>query len=233
MHPTSPTPHACFIQSINDDLVNEGGIVTSLLREARLFKYGSGTGSNFSNRFAVKVSRLSRWPSSGLMSFLKMATVPPARCKSGGATRRAAKIVDRRRRPSRHRGVHRLEGVEEQKVAALVTGSKMPTKHLNGVLKARRTSSATTTSRREQPHDAQARDHARVPINAMCARVSSPSRRQRHRVPEYDTALRGRRLHHRVGTELEQPVRDDDRFPSSGQTDGKWNLTFREHYMAS
>ncbi|HEC91213.1 MAG TPA: vitamin B12-dependent ribonucleotide reductase, partial [Alphaproteobacteria bacterium] len=44
-----PQPHACFIQSINDDLVNEGGIMDLWVREARLFKYGSGTGTNFSS----------------------------------------------------------------------------------------------------------------------------------------------------------------------------------------
>ena len=43
-----PQPHACFIQSVDDDLVNEGGIMDLWVREARLFKYGSGTGSNFS-----------------------------------------------------------------------------------------------------------------------------------------------------------------------------------------
>ena len=43
-----PQPHACFIQGVSDDLVNEGGIMDLWVREARLFKYGSGTGSNFS-----------------------------------------------------------------------------------------------------------------------------------------------------------------------------------------
>ena len=43
-----PQPHACFIQSVDDDLVNENGIMDLWVREARLFKYGSGTGSNFS-----------------------------------------------------------------------------------------------------------------------------------------------------------------------------------------
>lgn len=43
-----PQPHACFIEGVGDDLVNEGGIMDLWVREARLFKYGSGTGSNFS-----------------------------------------------------------------------------------------------------------------------------------------------------------------------------------------
>ena len=65
-----PQPHACFIQSVGDDLVNENGIMDLWVREARLFKYGSGTGTNFS-KLRGEGERLSgggKW--SGLMSFL-------------------------------------------------------------------------------------------------------------------------------------------------------------------
>jgi ribonucleoside-diphosphate reductase alpha chain len=70
-----PQPHACFIQSISDDLVNEGGIMDLWVREARIFKYGSGTGSNFS-RLRGEGERLSGGgKSSGLMSFLKIGLI--------------------------------------------------------------------------------------------------------------------------------------------------------------
>jgi ribonucleoside-diphosphate reductase alpha chain len=87
-----PQPHACFIQSVSDDLVNEGGIMDLWVREARLFKYGSGTGSNFS-RLRGENERLSGGgKSSGLMSFLKIGDRAAGAIKSGGTTRRAAKM---------------------------------------------------------------------------------------------------------------------------------------------
>src|ERR687889_338487 len=88
-----PQPHACFIQSVADDLVNEGGIMDLWVREARLFKYGSGTGSNFS-KLRGEGERLSGGGrSSGLMSFLKIGDRAAGAIKSGGTTPRAAKIV--------------------------------------------------------------------------------------------------------------------------------------------
>src|SRR5258705_239224 len=131
-----PQPHACFIQGVNDDLVNEGGIMDLWVREARLFKYGSGTGSNFS-RLRGEGEKLSGGGrSSGLMSFLKIGDRAAGAIKSGGTTRRAAKmvVVD-----ADHPDIETYidwKVKEEQKVAALVTGSKINQKHLKAVLKA-------------------------------------------------------------------------------------------------
>ncbi|MFW6074922.1 MAG: LAGLIDADG family homing endonuclease, partial [Chloroflexota bacterium] len=88
-----PTPHACFIQSVDDDLVGEGGIFDLLTREARVFKYGSGTGSNFSRIRAEGEPLSGGGTSSGLMSFLKVFDRAAGAIKSGGTTRRAAKMV--------------------------------------------------------------------------------------------------------------------------------------------
>src|SRR5512133_1283838 len=88
-----PQPHACFIQSIEDDLVNEGGIMDLWVREARLFKYGSGTGTNFSRLRGESESLSGGGKSSGLMSFLKIGDRAAGAIKSGGTTRRAAKMV--------------------------------------------------------------------------------------------------------------------------------------------
>jgi ribonucleoside-diphosphate reductase alpha chain len=129
-----PQPHACFIQSVADDLVNEGGIMDLWVREARLFKYGSGTGSNFS-RLRGDGERLSGGGrSSGLMSFLKIGDRAAGAIKSGGTTRRAAKmvIVD-----TDHPDIEDFidwKVIEEQKVAALVSGSKLCAKHLNMIM---------------------------------------------------------------------------------------------------
>ncbi|RVG57880.1 vitamin B12-dependent ribonucleotide reductase, partial [Sinorhizobium meliloti] len=131
-----PQPHACFIQSVADDLVNEGGIMDLWVREARLFKYGSGTGSNFSHLRAEGERLSGGGKSSGLMSFLKIGDRAAGAIKSGGTTRRAAKmvVVD-----IDHPDIEEYinwKVKEEQKVAALVTGSKIVAKHLKAIMKA-------------------------------------------------------------------------------------------------
>ncbi|MDD4318719.1 MAG: vitamin B12-dependent ribonucleotide reductase [Candidatus Peribacteraceae bacterium] len=90
---THPQPHACFIQSVRDDMVNEGGIMDLWTREARLFKFGSGTGTNFSQLRGSAEPLSGGGRSSGLMSFLKIGDRAAGAIKSGGTTRRAAKMV--------------------------------------------------------------------------------------------------------------------------------------------
>ncbi len=131
-----PQPHACFIQSVKDDLVNEGGIMDLWVREARLFKYGSGTGTNFSSLRAEGERLSGGGKSSGLMGFLKIGDRAAGAIKSGGTTRRAAKmvIVD-----ADHPDIEDFinwKVLEEQKVASLVAGSKMHEKKLNAIFKA-------------------------------------------------------------------------------------------------
>ncbi len=133
---THPQPHACFIQSIKDDLVNEGGIMDLWVREARLFKYGSGTGTNFSDIRGANEPLSGGGKSSGLMSFLKIGDRSAGAIKSGGTTRRAAKMVTL---DIDHPDIEEYinwKVVEEQKVAALVTGSKICNYHLNNIMKA-------------------------------------------------------------------------------------------------
>ncbi len=132
----NPSPHACFIQSVRDDLVNDGGIMDLWVREARIFKYGSGTGSNFSSLRGEGEPLSGGGKSSGLMSFLKIGDRAAGAIKSGGTTRRAAKMVVL---DLDHPDIEEFinwKVVEEQKVAALVTGSKTLKKHLNAILKA-------------------------------------------------------------------------------------------------
>ncbi|MGE3066125.1 MAG: vitamin B12-dependent ribonucleotide reductase [Hyphomicrobiaceae bacterium] len=131
-----PQPHACFIQSIEDDLVGENGIMDLWVREARLFKYGSGTGSNFS-RLRAENERLSGGgKSSGLMSFLKIGDRAAGAIKSGGTTRRAAKMVVVDVDHPDIEAYINWKVKEEQKVASLVTGSKICRARLKAVLKA-------------------------------------------------------------------------------------------------
>ena len=88
-----PQPHACFILSVSDDLVNDGGIMDLWVREARIFKYGSGVGTNFSHIRGGGEKLSGGGTSSGLMSFLKIGDRAAGAIKSGGTTRRAAKMV--------------------------------------------------------------------------------------------------------------------------------------------
>ena len=131
-----PQPHACFIQSCSDDLVNDGGIMDLWVREARLFKYGSGTGTNFSHLRGEGESLSGGGKSSGLMGFLKIGDRAAGAIKSGGTTRRAAKmvIVD-----ADHPDIEDFinwKVIEEQKVASIVAGSKMHERKLNGIFAA-------------------------------------------------------------------------------------------------
>ena len=131
-----PQPHACFIQSVSDDLVNDGGIMDLWVREARLFKYGSGTGTNFSSLRGEGEALSGGGKSSGLMGFLKIGDRAAGAIKSGGTTRRAAKMVicdvDH---PDIEQFVN-WKVKEEQKVASIVAGSKMHEQKLNEIFAA-------------------------------------------------------------------------------------------------
>jgi ribonucleoside-diphosphate reductase alpha chain len=129
-----PQPHACFIQSIGDDLVNEGGIMDLWVREARLFKYGSGTGTNFSSLRGEGEKLSGGGRSSGLMSFLKIGDRAAGAIKSGGTTRRAAKMVVLDVDHPDVEDYVNWKVQEEQKVASLVLGSQLYSKHMNAIL---------------------------------------------------------------------------------------------------
>lgn len=131
---THPQPHACFIQSVDDDLVNEGGIMDLWVREARLFKYGSGTGSNFSDLRGSGENLSGGGKSSGLMSFLKIGDRAAGAIKSGGTTRRAAKMVTLDLDHPDIEEYINWKVREEQKVAAIVSGSKITQKHLKKIM---------------------------------------------------------------------------------------------------
>ena len=131
-----PQPHACFIQSVKDDLVNEGGIMDLWVREARLFKYGSGTGTNFSSLRGAGESLSGGGNSSGLMGFLRIGDRAAGAIKSGGTTRRAAKmVICDMDHPDIEQFVN-WKVIEEQKVASLVAGSKMHERQLNAIFEA-------------------------------------------------------------------------------------------------
>ena len=128
-----PQPHACFILSVKDDLVGQGGIMDLWQQEARLFKFGSGTGSNFSKLRGEGEPLSGGGKSSGLMSFLKIGDRAAGAIKSGGTTRRAAKMVTL---DIDHPDIEQFinwKAREESKVASIVTGSRILKRRLKEV----------------------------------------------------------------------------------------------------
>jgi ribonucleoside-diphosphate reductase alpha chain len=226
-----PQPHACFIQSVADDLVNEGGIMDLWVREARLFKYGSGTGSNFS-RLRGDGERLSGGGrSSGLMSFLKIGDRAAGAIKSGGTTRRAAKmvIVD-----TDHPDIEDFidwKVIEEQKVAALVSGSRLCSKHLNLVMAACRNEAEEPFDPAKNPAlkaEIRAARKAMVPENYI-QRVIQLAR-QGHETIDfriYDTDWDSEAYLTVAGQNSNNTVRITNAFLDAVATDADWELTRR------
>ena len=218
-----PQPHACFIQGVEDDLVNEGGIMDLWVREARLFKYGSGTGSNFS-RLRGEGERLSGGGRScGLMSFLKIGDRAAGAIKSGGTTRRAAKmvVVD-----VDHPDIETYidwKVKEEQKVAALVTGSKINQKHLKAVLKACVNCEGSGDDCFDPEKNPALRREIKLARRAHGARQLHQARHpvrqaglQGHRFPDLRHRLGFGSLSHRLRPELQQLGLAEGRFPPRG-----------------
>jgi adenosylcobalamin-dependent ribonucleoside-diphosphate reductase len=131
-----PQVSACYILSIEDDLVNEGGIFDGILREARIFKGGSGSGANFSKIRSAGEKLTGGGTSSGLMSFLKVFDRAAGAIKSGGTTRRAAKMVVLNADHPDIEDFVTWKVREERKVADLVIGSRILQEQLNAIMSA-------------------------------------------------------------------------------------------------
>ncbi len=229
-----PQPHACFIQSVKDDLVNDGGIMDLWTREARLFKYGSGTGTNFSTLRGANEKLSGGGKSSGLMSFLKIGDRAAGAIKSGGTTRRAAKmvIVD-----IDHPDIEDFiewKVLEEQKVASLVAGSKLAAKHLKAVMKACvncEGSGGDCFDPAKNPalrREIRAARKSMIPDNYI-ERVVSFARQGYKDIdfPSYDTAWDSDAYISVSGQNSNNSVRVTDDFLTAVMEDGNWDLVGR------
>jgi ribonucleoside-diphosphate reductase alpha chain len=228
-----PAPHACFIQSIRDDLVNDGGIMDLWVREARIFKYGSGTGSNFSALRGEGEPLSGGGKSSGLMSFLKIGDRAAGAIKSGGTTRRAAKMVVLDLDHPDIEDFISWKVIEEEKVAALVTGSRLLNRHLNSILKAAHAwPTAGEKLDRQKNLDlrralAEARG-AGVPANYVERVLQLASQGfTALKIEEYDTDWNSKAYFTVSGQNSNNSVRIDNRFMEAVLEDGTWQLYWR------
>ena len=229
-----PQPHACFIQSVSDDLVNEGGIMDLWVREARLFKYGSGTGTNFSSLRAANEPLSGGGKSSGLMGFLKIGDRAAGAIKSGGTTRRAAKmvIVD-----ADHPDIEEFiewKVLEEQKVASIVAGSKMHEQMLNGIFEAiRKWDGAADDAYDPKTNEglkSAIRDAKKVAIPETYIKRVLDYAKQGHtsiEFPTYDTDWDSEAYNSVSGQNSNNSIRVTDAFLKAVEEDADWNLVSR------
>jgi len=230
-----PQPHACFIQSVRDDLVNEGGIMDLWVREARLFKYGSGTGSNFSRLRGENEPLSGGGRSSGLMSFLKIGDRAAGAIKSGGTTRRAAKMVTVDIDHPDIEDYIDWKVVEEQKVAALVAGSKAVRKHMSAVMEACTKADPALGEGRFDPAanpalKAALKDARRAMVPDNYAQRVIQFARQGYTAIDfrtYDTDWDSEAYLTVAGQNSNNSVRVTNGFLEAVEADGTWDLTWR------
>jgi len=231
---THPQPHACFIQSIKDDMLNEGGIFDLVTREARIFKYGSGTGTNFSALRSEGEKVSGGGAASGVMSFLKINDRAAGAVKSGGTTRRAAKMVIL---DIDHPDIEQFiewKALEEQKVAALVAGSKVCDLFLNMIMKI----ALDGGTDRKENHDldiAIKKALARgVPMNYIVRALRMTEMGYDHiDFKTFDTHYEGEAYQTVSGQNSNNSVRVTNDFMHAVLTDAEWTLKFRTSGKAS
>ncbi len=222
-------PHACFIQSVRDDLVNEGGIFDVLTKEARLFKYGSGTGTNFSTLRAYGEGLSGGGKSSGLMSFLSVFDRGAGSVKSGGTTRRAAKMVCLDLNHPDIESFIDWKMREEQKVASLVAGSKICDEELKNIMNIINKTNSTDIEKNPELKNAIKKAlHKNVPINYI-NRVLQLAKQGVKEIPfvTMDTDFESEAYITVAGQNSNNSIRIPNKFFEILEKDGDWELINR------
>jgi ribonucleoside-diphosphate reductase alpha chain len=229
-----PQVSACFILSIKDDLVNEGGLFDGVVREARIFKGGSGSGANFSKIRAAGEKLTGGGTSSGLMSFLKVFDRAAGAIKSGGTTRRAAKMVVL---DADHPDIEEFvtwKVREERKVADLVVGSRIFEKHINEIIAAAHDTRVPEAARLDaslNPHLRKAlREAIAIGVPTGATQNALDYARQgytRLEVEQYDTGWDSDAYATVSGQNSNNSVRLSNAFFETLDKDADWNLTSR------
>ena len=229
-----PQPHACFIQSVKDDLVGDGGIMDLWVREARLFKYGSGTGTNFSSLRGEGEKLSGGGKSSGLMGFLKIGDRAAGAIKSGGTTRRAAKMVICDMDHPDVEAFVNWKVIEEQKVASLVAGSKVHSACLNDLFAAVKAWDGTIEDATDATKNAALKTAIRAAKKAMIPdtytfRVLQYARQGFTSIefPTYDTDWDSEAYITVSGQNSNNSVRVTDAFLQAVKDDADWALIRR------
>jgi ribonucleoside-diphosphate reductase alpha chain len=229
-----PQVSACYILSIEDDLVNEGGIFDGVLREARIFKGGSGSGANFSRLRGAGEKLTGGGTSSGLMSFLKIFDRAAGAIKSGGTTRRAAKMVVLDADHPDIEDFVNWKVREERKVADLVVGSRMFEKHVNAIISAAHDTRVPEHARLDPALNASLRtairDAIALGIPTGATQNALDYARQgytRLEVEQYDTAWDSEAYVTVSGQNSNNSVRLTNAFFDALDRGDEWNLTAR------
>jgi ribonucleoside-diphosphate reductase alpha chain len=229
-----PQVSACYILSIEDDLVNEGGIFDGVLREARIFKGGSGSGANFSRLRGAGEKLTGGGTSSGLMSFLKIFDRAAGAIKSGGTTRRAAKMVVLNADHPDVEDFINWKVREERKVADLVVGSRIFEKHINAIISAAHETRVPEHARLDPALNAALRGAIReaiaVGIPTGATQNALDYARQgytRLEVEQYDTAWDSEAYVTVSGQNSNNSVRLTNAFFNALDRDEEWKLTSR------
>lgn len=222
--------HACFIQGLRDDLVNQGGIMDLVTREARAFKYGSGTGSNFSTLRGANEKLSGGGSSSGMMSFLNVFDAAAGAIKSGGTTRRAAKMVcvdiD-------HPEVEQFiewKAIEEQKVADIVVGSYQNYRHLKRIMESAETGGYEPEKNPELKKLIKDAADNFIPLNYVKRTLllsKNGVKAADFDFRRYDTDFRSDAYATVGGQNANNSVRVTNEFLKAVQDDGEWDLINR------
>ena len=229
-----PQVSACFILGIEDDLVNEGGIFDGLVREARIFKGGSGSGANFSKIRGAGEKLTGGGTSSGLMSFLKVFDRAAGAIKSGGTTRRAAKMVVLN---ADHPDIEEFvtwKVREERKVADLVIGSRILQEELNAILAAAHDTRIPEAARQDLSLNSHLRDAVRKALNrgvpSGATQQALDYAKQGYtslQIDQYDTGWDSEAYATVSGQNSNNSVRLANSFFDVLDRDGDWELTSR------